>query len=530
MKRKKSRREVLPLEAGKAGAVLALALAVVWLTNLAGFAGRPTRVWRGYETLLIRADAVRPGTLEGVVRRLGPGVVSGLTAAVTFWSFTGIEEVPVDQLDARIDPSDPRHDRVMEALPGYFRTSGESASLAGGAARDDEWRVAYIPARRVAAADYVRIVAALGLPWRGAWRLAEFDPIVFLVSAAGLLGLALLLPHSHPDDGRTRRALAGAAALLWVPFLLPGGVARLSLALLNLAAWLPAMDVFIALRGWDEKLLREARDPLLKLLAAAGAGFVLLLPAGGFSAAALLSYAGSLAASALLVISLALLWGRARRPRRRRKKFEPVPIVRPDARPSRPGQAGVILALAVILFAAAIGVLRSVAVPTPLPVPGVRDFSWGSLARLGREKRAQQLPDISDLVAHEAFQETLSFGRPWGLPRRDERVYVREFSMNPRADTIVPGMRKVKVFDSTWLDSVLRRTPPGSIERLLVTQRSAVAVALRGQVRSLLRELPVALFVILLFSTWFARDLRATHLMKSVYLRLNGVARRNQVP
>ncbi|MGO9307955.1 MAG: hypothetical protein ACLQDL_02895 [Spirochaetia bacterium] len=530
MKRKKTMREGLPLAAGKGGAALALALAALWLTNLSGVGGLPTRVWRGYETLTVHADAVPPGALEEVVRRLGPGVVSGLTASVTFWNFTGIDEVPVDRLDARIDPRDPRHDRVMDALPGYFRTSGESASLAGGVDRTGEWRIAYIPARRPAAADYARIAAALGLPWHGAWRLAEFDPVMFLVSLAGLFGLAALRASAGAGDRRERRAIAVAGALLWIPFLLPGDVARLSLALLSLAAWLQAMDPFIALHGWDEKLLRESRDPLVKMLAAAGAGAALLFLAGGFSVAALLAYAGSLAASGLVVIALALLWGRARRPRRRPKKFEPVPIVGPAGRPSRPGVAGAMLVSAAILLASAICVLRSVPVPTPLAVFAARDFSWGSLARLGRETRAQQLPDISDLVTHEAFQETLSFGRPWGPPRRDERVYVREFSIDPRAGTIVPGMRRVKVFDAAWLDSVLHRTPPGSIERLLVSQRRPVAVALRGQVRSLLRELPVAMFVILLFSTWFARDLRMAPLMKSVYLRLNGAARRSQVP
>ncbi len=530
MKRKKSTREAPPLAAVKAGVVLALALGVVWLTNLAGVVDQPTRVWRGYETLLISADAARPGALEDVARGLGPGVVSELTATITFWNFTGIEEVPVAGIDARIDPRDPRHDRVMEALPGYFRTPRESAPFHGQANHDGAWRIAYVPARWAAAVDYLRIAAVLGLPRHGAWRLAEFDPFEFLMSMAALIGLALMLAYPFKGKGRARLVLTAAGALLWVPFLLPGGVARLSLALLLLVVWFPAVDVFIVVHGWDKKLLREARDPIVRFLAAAGAGLVVLLPASGFSAAALISCAGSLAASVLVVIALALFWGRARRPRQRRKKFEPVPIVRPARDPSRPGPAGAFLAFIAILLAAAIGIIRSVPVPTPLPVPGAGDFSWDSLARLARENRAERLPDISDLVAHEAFQETLSFGRAWELPRPDERVYVSEFAMNPRAGTIVRGMRKVKVFDSTWLSSVLHRAPPGSIERLLMNQGGVRVVALRGQVRNFLRELPIGMLALLIFSTWFARDLRATPLMKSVFLRLNSVARRNQVP
>jgi hypothetical protein len=363
----------------------------------------------------------------------------------------------------------------------------------------------------------------------GGWRLDEFDPIEILVSVVALFGLALIIAFPFKGDGRLRLALVTSGAMLWIPFVLPGGVARLSVALLDLSAWFPAAKMLIALHGWDEKLLRETRDPLLKFLAVAAAGFVLLLPASGFSAAALLSYAGALSGSVLVVVALALHWGRAHRPRRRRKKFEPVPILRPGTSPSRAGLVGVFLVIGAICLVALIATLRSVSVPTPLPVFGARDFSWQSLARLGREKRARQLPDISSLVAHQAYQETISFGRPWGLPYRDERVYVRVFSINPRAGTIVPGKRRVKVFDSTWLSSVLRFARQGSIEQLLVSQHGARAVALRGQVRTLLREIPLAVLVIFSFSMRFAWDLRATPLKKSVFVRLNDAKRRSQV-
>jgi hypothetical protein len=108
-------------------------------------------------------------------------------------NFTGIENVPVDRMDARIDPSDPRHDRVMDALPGYFQASSVSASPTRLAGLGSGWSIAYIPARRAAVMDYLRIAAVLGLPRHDAWRLAEFDPIEFLVSATGLLALAALL-------------------------------------------------------------------------------------------------------------------------------------------------------------------------------------------------------------------------------------------------------------------------------------------------------------------------------------------------
>jgi hypothetical protein len=530
MTRKKSRREALLLAPVKAGVVLALALSAAVLTSLPGVPQPSTRVWKGYETLLIRADLARPEVLARVVRALGPGVASEITARVSFWDFTGIGDVTVAGMDARIDPSDPRHDRFMDGLPGYFRSPPDSASAAPRAARGFEWSIAYIPARRAAVMDYARLAAVLGLPLRGSWRLAEFDPIECIVSVAALLALAAMLASPFGRGGRARLLAAGSGALLWLPFLLPGGVARLALSLLLIAAWFPVVHTLLLLHGWDEKLLKEARNPLVRFLAAAGAGLVVLLPASSFSPSATIAYVGAVTASALLVVALALFWGRARRPRRRTRKFEPVPIVRPSAQPARAGPAYVLVACAGFLLVAVIGVLRSAPLPTPLPVFGARDFSWESLARLASVHRAPRLPDMSDFVAHEAFQETLSFGRQWGLPRPDEKVYVREFATNARSGTIVAGLRQVKVFDSEWLGSVLRLPTPGSIQGLLLAQGRAMAVASRGQARNLVRELPVALLVMFIFSAWFAWDWRAAPLMKSVLLRFNGAARRNQVP
>jgi hypothetical protein len=518
MKRKKAAPAILPLAAVKAGAVLALALAAAWLPGARGAGGRPTRVWRGYETLLLRTDALKHEAVASMVKSFGTGVVSDLTATVSFWNFTGVESVPVNRIDARIDPSDPRHDKVLDVLSAYFRASSV-----------ERQSVVYIPSRRAALFDYLKIASLLGLPRHGSWRLLEFEPAELILSAACLLGLAVLLGYPQGKEGREGLVVAIAGAVLWIPFLVPGGVARLALALLLLTAWIPVAEVAVALHGWDDKLLAEARDPLLGYCATTAAGLVLLLPAGGFSAAAFIGSAGTAAASVLLLGALALLWGRVRRPRRRRKKFEPVPIVKRSGSSSRRGMAGFLLAFGSFVIVAIIEVLRSTPVPTPLPVFGVRNYTWESLSRLNSDGREPRLPDVSDIVAHDAFQETLAFGRPWGLPHRDERVYLREFSTDPLTGRIAADLRTVKVFDDNWLGAVLRRAPPGSIEGLLLAQRGAVVVAPRGQLRGLLRELPLAILVMVVFSAWFVRERGTAPLMKFVHLRFNGAARRNQV-
>jgi hypothetical protein len=528
MKRKKSAPVPPPSGAVRAGAALALALAAAWLTSLPGIPDRPTRVWRGYDTLLVRAEPGPSGARAHLQSALGPGVVSELTARVSFWDFTGIGSVPVAGIEARLDARDPRRDRVMDELPGYFRTP--ASPDARSRPETPRHTLLYFPARRSALVDFLRISAVLGFPRDGSWRLVEFDPIEFVLSAAALVSLALLLSAPFRTGSRERLLLAGAGVMLWIPFLIPGGVARLALALCLFFAWFPAVEMCILLRGWDQKLLKEVREPLVKLLAAAGAGLVILLPASGFSASALLSCAGPVTGSVLLIVARALLWGRARRPRKRRTKFEPVRIVKPPAGARRAGPSALVLSVAAVVLVAVIALLKSEPLPTPLPVAGARDYSWESLARLTRESRARRLPDISDLVTHAAFQESVSFGRPWGLPRPDERVYVRDFGQDPVSGSLAAEKRTVKAFDSAWLSSALRGPAEGSVEGLLFAQGRAMAVAFRGQVRTLLREIPVALIMIYILWSWFAREPGAAPLMKGVLLRFTTGTRRNQVP
>jgi hypothetical protein len=477
-------------------------------------------VWRGYHTVLVRSDGAAPGVLAKLSAQFGPGVVTELSATVDFWDFTGLDSASVAHVDDRIDPSDPRHDLFMDGAAAYFQATGS-----GGA-----WRIAYLPARVAAPRLFFRLVRLLGLPFRGAWRLIEFDPVEKSISLLALFILAFLSASLLEKSRRAGMCVAFAGAFLWAPFLLSGGVVRLALSCLLFMVWRQVMQVLVLLRGWDEQMLREARQPLLVFAGTAVGGLALLLLARGFSLAALVGYLGSAAASLLLLAAVAQFWGRAHRPRRRRAKFEPIPIVHASRDSSRGKASALLFAVISVALVGLVPVMRGTRAATPLPVLGARDFSWQSLARLSREKWSQRLPDYSDLVTHLAFQEALPFGRAWRMPVPDERVYVREYAADLATGVITARQRTVKVFDSTWLRSVRGRTEPGSLEALLLAQGRPVAVAMRGPGWALVRELPALLPILCALLVWLARDLGAGPLIRGILLRLNGVARRSQAP
>jgi hypothetical protein len=296
-----------------------------------------------------------------------------------------------------------------------------------------------------------------------------------------------------------------------------------------LAAWSQIMRVLVLLHGWDERLVGELRQPLLLFAGGVIVGLALLLVTDGASVASALGFLGPAAASLLLLVALSQLWGRLPR-RRRRASFEPIPIVRPNQHSPRSLHPVLVLAVGSIALLLILPLGRRFPLPTPSPVAGARDFSWGALERVSRIGGVQRLPDYADYVTHEAFQEAMAFGRPWLMPVRDERVYVREFVTNPATGSFLERQRRVKVFDSGWLASVRRRAGPGSLGALLLAQRHPVLVALRGPESSLLRELPIALFVMLAFLGMMGRERGVGLLIRGILLRFNGVARRNQVP
>jgi hypothetical protein len=499
---------LLPLIALLAGLLL-------WLPSASWVSPRSTLIWRGYQTLLVRGSAAQ-AALPALAARLGPGVVSEVTSPFEFWDFTGLSTATYADLNLRLDPLDPRRDRFIDGAAGYFHAAG-----AGG-----EWHIAYIPAVQTGLRLWLRISGALGIPFRGEWRLVEFDPLSKLLSLAAVFGLAVLLALAQAERRRAALAFALAGALLWTPFLLSGGLARFALTLILLPAWFPLMRADIPLRVDDKEFARLKR-PLLIYGGVAAAACVLVLTTSGVSGSNLAGFLSPFGVSILMLMLPAVIRGAGRR-YHRRMIFEPVPIVRlkSDAFRSRP-LAIMCAALSLVL----IGLLffeRGPALPTPFPVARARDFSWRALDRMKQASRSPVLPDFLGLVTHAAFQETIAFGRPWRPPEMDERVYIREFALDPLTGATVARQKIVKVFDATWLASVKRRSSPGSLGALFYAQGRPTFTELRASERASLRELPAAFVVLVMFLAWLRRDLIRGPLIRGNLLRLNSSARRNQ--
>lgn len=500
---------LLPLLALLVGALL-------WLPSASWVSPQTTTIWRGYQTLMVRSNGARGEDLSAVVARLGPGVVSEVTAPFEFWDFTGLSTAMYSELNRRLDPLDPRRDRYIDGAAGYFHASR------GGA----EWHIAYIPAVQTSLRLWLRVCRVLGLPFLGQWRLVEFEPMSKLLSLLALFGLAVLLALAQEEKRRQALASALAGAALWTPFLLSGGLAQFALTLILLPTWFPLMRAGIPLRG-DDQAFARLKMPFIFYGCAAAAGCGLTLITRGLSVSSLVGFLSPFMVS-ILLLPLPAVCRSAGVRYHRRTIFEPVPIVRPRGEALRGRSPALCFATIALALIGLLSLVRGPALPTPLPVSGARDFSWGSLQRLKRASRTPVAADFLGLVTHAAFQETMTFGRPWRPPERDERVYVREFALNPVTGATVARQKLVKVFDATWLASVRQRSTPGSLGALFYAQGRPSVVVLRGPERASLRDLPTACLVLFTFLAWLRRDLVRGPLIRGNLLSLNSPARRNQ--
>ena len=341
--------------------LLGLVPALLWVPSARWISPKKTALWNGYQTLVVQGERFGRKDTAALAAWLGPGVVSDVTSFADFWDFSGFARVRYADLEARLDPLDPRRDGYIDGAKGYF----------SGSSKGSFWRVLYIPALRTGPRLYLDLARRLGLPRHGEWRLVDFDPLEKAVSVLAVLGLVVLLSFSLEQGRRAALGPACAGAALWVPFVLRGGLADLALALGLLLAWFPLLRAFLLLKGWDGQFMKGLRRPLLVFCGAAAAGLVLSFVRGRSRAPRVSS--GSFPP---LRAPFSRCPPSGWRPASPRRGGDAVPSSSPCRSSALAGDAlrgrsaAPFFAVVSLVVLAVIPVARGVSLPTPLAVPG----------------------------------------------------------------------------------------------------------------------------------------------------------------
>jgi hypothetical protein len=499
---------------------LCAALAAIFLTaNILPDAPKPTRLWRGYYTLLVRTGSEAEGKVLPLLSRLAAGraVVSRSTSPVSVSDFEGSVHYAVSELESRLDHLDPRFDPYLQGISGYFE-SGDS---------DAKWQIVYIPSYRNVCSLYLGLIFSLGLP--GSWRLVELDPSRALLIVLGLIAFAFLLTKSLEKKIRGIAFIPCLNAVIWMPVALAGGVPVLCLSSLLSFFWFRLLRACASFAR--ETLPGSARDRLKNpayrkitdgLFVYLMACFLLpvllslILDASPYLAFGIA--AASLGSLLLLTVPFPF-YALRKAAKRGRAPFEPVPIIHRERRRLVAPRWLVISAAAPAAAVAILGLLHATPVPVPQRAYVPRDVSWESLLRSGMSEG--RLPDLRDAVTHEAYQETLVFGRGYTAPRRDERVKISEYIWSSSNRTLVARERTVKVFDDAWLNGLFRAAAPGSLEGMLLRQQSPFGIGVEGPGSLLLRELPFALACLLAIAASCLAPITLSPLISGILWRFN---------
>lgn len=472
-------------------AALVLAAGMLVQRSLAALA-EARQVWRGYYTLLIWDDsAAEPGAAAEAAHRLRAAgfdaVVTAATARERVTTFGGYEWVAIADLDARLDPLDPRYDPYLRRVAGWF-----AAETRAGAAQ-----VIYVASALPPGYFAARVGWALrhgGVRWRSAdlpWPQTGLALLLFVAGAALMVGRR---------DACAPRWWRLLLALPWVPLIVHGALPAAFAALPAFAAacWWAGSVMGAAPRGPGRRRGgRHAAAALLALLGSVavlalaapdqppGSGMPLaLLPGADLRRVAIYLLAGGAWSAALTGAGLLcrLLPAPAAVARLRGGKAsggsasgagDGSAVAAAGLGARLPGGFVPSLALCLLGIAMVLPAGGSELLPRPLPVAAGAGFRLAELPALNTGG-ARALPALSHYAAHAAYQETLQYGRPFALPGPDERVTVDHYRRGGDG-RVQHAEVEVARFSDDWLQALLAAAPPASVPALFAAQGRPVA-------------------------------------------------------
>jgi hypothetical protein len=418
-----------------------------------GGGSRANRPWSPYLTVVTHQE---PEVATQLLLAAGiEEVVSEATSEVLVTRFNRIDRVPQSEAVGQLDPQDPRLDPFITGLAGYFRLPDP-----------DQRNVLYVLSAGSAWRTHRLVRQALGDESRVAeWTVARRVASV-LVVAVMCIGVALAW----------RRDLVARVAgyLPWLPV----AAAGLELAApvgIVLLCWTWLLRVLLQRKPGSESqraIEPDAWGPIAWMVLTTGGSLAFVVV---FASARTVMQFAAAALSTAVVTVIARAVSRSRESRADHPLFAPLPIfprrshyLRRPVRSRRVLTAALAIAAWLLLAPALADRFSpqfSAPVPVPVPVPGAVGYDRDSLAAVWAADLPGSLPDVSDYLAHRAYQEGLSYGREYGFPEADERVTISRFAENEDG-AYTRFTEEVLAFDDAWVRTALATAPRGIVQLL----------------------------------------------------------------
>jgi hypothetical protein len=431
--------------------------------------------WQGYSLLLVDAEADLDPVLDALTQ-FGVDHISSRSSIVHVSDFSGTDEVPLSQIEHRLDRADPRYDPYIASLGRYFRGYYEA----------DAWHVLYLNADSPALFANIQLSTILK-PLGVRYRTPEWSLFWFILGPV-MFGLYVVILTQRI---RKQRWLVILTTLPMMILAMRAPQFGLAAALVLLPGWIIlATEVLNSLSDYlCTGTFRIDKPRVVSGAAFFGAGLLvaLLLSALHPNPTSYLIFILLLVLAAIGITFGVLSIGLLRSLGNEHRVYRPLQILRgkvfggPRDVTDQPASVRTILLIALAVLPAL--VISSVSentmeVPLPAQVSEAEAFTLSDIGILASRKLPGQLPDLSDYITHRAYQDALLYSRSWVYPSEGSAVGVTNYAV--RDGVVRPTRTPAVAFGTDWFEGVLNEASSNGIVALLLAQGRPV-VAFRPE-------------------------------------------------
>ncbi len=130
--------------------------------------------------------------------------------------------------------------------------------------------------------------------------------------------------------------------------------------------------------------------------------------------------------------------------------------------------------------------VSDIKLPVPVEIEGISDFSQVSIQILNKHSGQSELPDLSDYISHMMYLETYPFGFQYEFPEPDQVFSVPLFMM--QEGRMIKKNVHINMFTDIWYESIISSGSNTEIIRLLLSQDSPTLVSYKSENRDLFTD------------------------------------------
>lgn len=449
---------------------------VLTMTVKMPFNNIDSKIWKGYYTLLLEADAPMLQILADLQELEKWEVVSVYNSSVQVFNHKEATFIPISDLEEFYVEGDPLYDPFLNKLPSLFSAESDS----------EYYHIVYIRSD-LNPSTFSGKIGTIMDKYSYNWFLPELKKENRTISLTiFILSMALLLFWK-----KELWPVLIPGVIPWFHFVTGSGFPGVLVSIIFLFGWiLLGSQLYKSFRHY---LNLGSFDPVdrKKLIVSV---FIMVLSVvylilHNRTLPYIAAYLMALLAHLCSVVFYVIILDYKRRLQQHRIFF-PVRIRLKSGNVNRSDLA-VFSAFIFIIIISPLSIqenrsIPDIKLPVPVEIEGISDFSKVSIQILNKHSGQSELPDLSDYISHMIYLETYSYGFQYEFPEPDQVFSLPLFTM--QEGSVIKKNVNINMFTDMWYESIISSGSNTGIIRLLLNQDSPTLVGYMSEYRGFLTD------------------------------------------